>query len=244
MQLSTSLTLPTFTLLDPEDFPYQELGWQEAEEQLLDWCINDKRAYCLIHSGEKGVVVPHGYQQRFANFQQVQADLLAQDNFKVFTRTSGGGVVPATPEVINLHLVYLVETEHPLNVAHAQYELLCKLIADFLAGYGIEANAQAVEGSFCDGKYNLAVQGKKIVGTAQKWQKAGENLYAVLSHALLLVGDSAYLTALTNQFEEALGTETRYLVEKTTTVNEWVDRSAEEIYEDFVEFVETQYCEV
>src|SRR3546814_21024795 len=66
-----------------------------------------------------------------------------------------------------------------------------------LEEHGVDAHTQAVDGSFCDGRYNLAVgagqEARKIAGTAQVWRRqavgsAQEHIQVVLVHALILAG--------------------------------------------------------
>ena len=122
-------------------------------------------------------------------------------------RLSGGGVVPQGAGVVNLHLSYIVNTPNPLLVAEAHYQALCGLLAKLFEHFGIRTNTQTVQGSFCDGRYNLAAAGHKIAGTAQHWQRdqSAANRYRVLSHAVILAADPAMLTERANRFEQALG---------------------------------------
>jgi lipoate-protein ligase A len=106
----------------------------------------------------------------------------------------------------------------------AVYAQLCAFLTEALAGLGIAAEARSVEGSFCDGRFNLAVAGtrdgapRKIAGTAQYWRRAGER-HAVLAHALLIVdADPAMLTGAANRFEAALGSGRRYNAKSLTSV--------------------------
>jgi lipoate-protein ligase A len=96
------------------------------------------------------------------------------------------------------------------------------VLARALAALHIHARPCAVTGSFCDGRFNLAVGLRKIAGTAQYWRCAGDR-HAVLAHALLLVkADTTALTTLANDFETALQSNRRYDANVITTVaREW-----------------------
>ena len=75
-----------------------------------------------------------------------------------------------------------------------------------------------MQGSFCDGRYNLAAGGRKLVGTAQAWRRVGD-VPMVLAHAVLIVdADPDALTAGANDFEAALGTPTRYHADALTSI--------------------------
>ena len=136
---------------------------------------------------------------------------------EVQVRSSGGGLVPQGPGVWNLSLVWPAPTATPVDTT-AVYLALCEHLAAAFAPLGIVATPQPVTGSFCDGRYNLAVDGRKLVGTAQAWRRvAGRQV--VLAHAVIVVdAEPELLTAQTNAFEAALGTDTRYRADALTSV--------------------------
>ena len=82
---------------------------------------------------------------------------------------------------------------------------------------------RAVNGSFCDGRYNLACgegeAARKIVGTAQYWRPltAGRG-HVVLAHAVILIdADLSAAHQAANAFEAQLGSERVYCADKTVT---------------------------
>src|SRR5699024_10220673 len=120
----------------------------------------------------QGLVVPRTYAQAH-NFDDVCRDFSIQ-GWPISVRHSGGGVVPQGPDIINVSLAYRVD-ERPLDHAGTAYTRLVTVLADTLLRFGVKASAQAVEGSFCDGRFNLACmvdgQPRKIAGTAQQWRR-------------------------------------------------------------------------
>ncbi len=97
--------------------------------------------------------------------------------------------------------------------------------------WGIATHCQAVEGSFCDGRYNLAcgdgAQARKIAGTAQYWRTvAGADAregrhHVVLAHALLLVEvDLIAAHRRANELEKRLGTGRVYRTDKTQSIEQ------------------------
>ena len=176
---------------------------------------------CLWESAP-GLVVPRTYAAR-PGFATVQADFAAQ-GWPIHVRQSGGGVVPQGPGILNLSLAQTF-AGRPLDHSEALYRHLCDLIAGTLRSFGIDARAQAVEGSFCDGRYNLAVQdpARKIVGTAQVWRRiAGctPEQHVGLVHALILAQcNPVELTAQANALETALGAARRYNAGRIMTLD-------------------------
>jgi lipoate-protein ligase A len=204
------------------------VGWSvdpidgEAEMQWLAQAL-DGPARAVLWSAPRGLVAPLSYR-RHARFDAACAAFGAE-GWPVRLRRSGGGVVPQGPGVLNLSLAYRPGGS-PGHCADAVYSHLGAVLARALGWLGVEARSCAVPGSFCDGRFNLAVRGpegeRKIAGTAQYWRRAGER-HAVLAHALLLLDtDTALLTARANAFEAALQSGRRYDAETLTTVaREW-----------------------
>ncbi|WP_051401664.1 lipoate--protein ligase family protein [Advenella kashmirensis] len=211
-----------FSLLQADAAFSVERSRRDSETGLLDRVDQQQQRFAIIHQAAIGISVPRSYQRNIRFDAACQE--LAEAGLPVDVRLSGGGVVPQAPGVINLHLAYPIAANYPLEHAESQYIGLCELIARALADYGIHATYQPVQGSFCDGRFNLAVDGKKIAGTAQYWRRnrtATTPSFSLLSHAVILVNsDSAALTAMANKFEAALHSTVRYAPEKTTSVME------------------------
>ncbi|AHG62809.1 lipoate--protein ligase family protein [Advenella mimigardefordensis] len=200
---------------------------RDAETRLLDRVDRHGQRLAIIHQAGHGISVPRSYQRN--RYFATACTQLAATGLPVDVRLSGGGVVPQAAGVVNLHLAYPVHANYPLQHVEDHYLGLCELIARALAACGIEATHQPVEGSFCDGRFNLAVAGKKIAGTAQYWRRnkaanvaaastVSTPAFSLLSHAVILVNaNSDELTSMANRFETALHSPVRYLPEKTTS---------------------------
>lgn len=127
----------------------------------------------------------------------------------VQVRASGGGLVPQGPGIWNVSLVWPVGDSRQLDTGEI-YRFLCARLANALRELGIFAEPGLVNGSFCDGRFNLAVGGRKLVGTAQAWKRIQQQ-QIVLAHAVVLVDvDSVQLTTAANAFEASIGSGVRY----------------------------------
>ncbi len=218
-----------FSLL-PADAVFDATRTQRDNETLLLDRVDQGLRLAVIQEASPGISVPRSYK-RNPNFEPA-CETMAAAGVPVSLRLSGGGVVPQAAGVINLHLAYPIAAKYPLEHAESQYQGLCELIARALASYGIAANFQNVQGSFCDGRYNLAVEGKKIAGTAQYWRRnktATTPSFSLLSHAVILVNaDSVLLTDMANRYEGELHSPIRYLADKTTSVMELLGRPVDD----------------
>ncbi|NYT35555.1 lipoate--protein ligase family protein [Allopusillimonas soli] len=176
-----------------------------------------------VWTSPQGLVVPRTYR-RFPGFGPT-CQQFADQGWPIAVRLSGGGIVPQGPGILNASLAFRKEGK-PLDHSDAIYRMLCIALADALSGFGITSHAAAVEGSFCDGRFNLAVGcGKalrKVAGTAQLWRRhpiaqgsggAAEGGWQqiVLVHALVLAtADVPSVTAQANRFEAGIGSDRRY----------------------------------
>lgn len=179
-----------------------------------DWlarCAASGRAQAHLWCADVGLVAP----RRYSLLPGWPAALAAQPAGTVQLRASGGGLVPQGPGLWNLSLLWTTPAAQPTGTG-AIYAALCSELRMALARLGVTATPQTVPGSFCDGRYNLAVNGRKLVGTAQAWRRvAGRPL--VLAHAVIVIdADPAELTARANAFETALGCAAPYRADALT----------------------------
>lgn len=91
--------------------------------------------------------------------------------------------MPQGPETLNVSMV--TET-HPGFSFDDGYRLIGNAVADALLEFGIVASMGAVDGSFCDGTWNVIVDGRKLAGTAQRWRPRETGNLALIHAAILL----------------------------------------------------------
>lgn len=169
-----------------------------------------------LWTAPRGLVVPRRYTA-LPGWAAAAAAAADGRHGELQVRASGGGLVPQGPGVWNLSLAWPAPAATPVDT-DGVYRGLCDALAAAFARLGLAATPQAVEGSFCDGRYNLAVNGAKFVGTAQAWRRV-DGRPMVLAHAVVVVdADPAELTARANAFEALLGSTTRYRAEAVTSV--------------------------
>lgn len=204
------MTLPVFGFVSVHRRPLADGIACEAE--WMACAAASGRAGAHLWHGEPGLVVPR-------SCTMLPGWAAAARAHAVQVRASGGGVVPQGPGVLNLSLVW--RAGHTSGSAprgtESIYRALCDALAGALARLGLLATPQAIEGSFCDGRFNLAVAGRKLVGTAQSWRRiAGQPV--VLAHAVIVVdADPLALTETANAFERDLGSGRHYRADALTS---------------------------
>lgn len=220
---AAALALPVRWAVHLHDTPHtvaQEQVWLAQAAQAV---VVAAAPAGLAHvwTSPTGWVAPQRYRQapRWASLADDSTQVVhTPDGRQLWLRDSGGGLVPQGTGVLNLTLLWPRPCQpdgSPMPAdPTAVYLALCALFKRALARLGVSARAQAVDGSFCDGRYNLGVQGRKLVGTAQRWCQvttpAGVQPMC-MAHALVFGAlDFNALCLQANALEAALGHPQRY----------------------------------
>jgi octanoyl-[GcvH]:protein N-octanoyltransferase len=161
--------------------------------------------------------------QRLPRFAAA-AEALGAAGWPVLVRESGGSAVPQGPGILCLSLAFRPEKSAPCTI-ESSYDALCRPLEAALAKLGVACSRSEVRGAFCDGRYDLAVLGRKIAGTAQRWRAGpggpAPGRGALLAHAVLLVdADLGEASAAVNRFYEAAGGERRCHAAASITLRE------------------------
>ncbi len=205
--------LPIFGFVTVHQTPLADGPAREAE--WMAHAAETGRAAAHLWGAPAGLIVPRSCERLPHWSAAVEA--MATAGWPVQVRGSGGGPVPQGPGVLNLSLVWRSDSVTPTRT-DLIYADLCAGLAAAFARLGIVATPQPVPDSFCDGRFNLAVGGRKLVGTAQSWRRVA-GVPVVLAHAVILCTcDSALLTERVNCFEAAAGSPRRYRADAVTNV--------------------------
>ena len=185
-------------------------------------------AAARIWEGPRAVVVSRA-DTRLPGFGEARRRLAAE-GWPVAVRESGGSAVPHAPGIVHLSLAFRPPEGAPTTL-EAGYALLLDPLARVLGSFGVRAEAGEVPRSFCDGRFNLAVAGRKIAGSAQRWRarpgSAIPGRGAVLAHALLLVDvDRHETTDAVNRFYRFAGSERRFDADALVTLAEAIPEAA------------------
>jgi octanoyl-[GcvH]:protein N-octanoyltransferase len=191
----------------PDQILAEEQGW-------LRDCARDGQPRAHLWQAPQCLIVTRK-DTRLPRYQAA-CEQLAREGWPVHVRDSGGTAVPHGPGILNLSLL-LPRTA--ADLAH-YYRLLGAPLLALLGEHGLEGSYDFVPGSFCDGQYNLVIEGRKVTGTAQRWLAPGQDHGgAVLAQAMLLVaGDVDEGTRMASRFYELAGGELRFLPDTSTTL--------------------------
>lgn len=186
------------------------VGAAQADFGLLLWRPRDR-----------ALVMPRR-MSRLPGFVEA-SETLADSGWPILLRETGGEPVPQSSATVNIALVYAQPKSDPdRDRIEIAYRRLCQPILDVLSELGGNASLGEVEGAFCDGRYNVNLDGRKMVGTAQRWRQSQGGLRpVVLAHGALLVEDErGEMAAAVNRFNEICEVEQRVRADSHIALSE------------------------
>ncbi|UXX82374.1 lipoyl protein ligase domain-containing protein [Roseovarius pelagicus] len=147
---------------------------------------------------QRALVCPAS-MQRLTGFEGAKSRTAGR-GWPLHLRPTGGGAVPQGAGVLNLALGL---TKDRYFTIEDGYRLITQIIRDALSS---DLMPGATPDSFCDGAWNLAVFGRKVVGTAQRLRPVRQRRKRILIHALILThGDITPGAAAVGMFHHDLG---------------------------------------
>lgn len=157
----------------------------------------------------QALVMPKSFERR-PGFALASGRCAAQ-GWPILLRDTGGEPVPQSSAVLNIALACALpsgdEVGKRIDIA---YERLLEPLALWLAENGLKAGVGAVPGAFCDGRFNLTLEGRKLAGTAQRWRRSRDGRPVVLAHAALLIEDwREPMADVVNRFYHACASDLR-----------------------------------
>lgn len=199
-----------------------EAGLQAEQDLLAAVCAGEQEYGLLFwQPSDRALVMPRRLS-RLPGFESA-SQALAASGWPVLLRETGGEPVPQSASTVNVALVYAPpRSEGDQGRIETGYRRLCQPICDELSELGGEASLGEIEGAFCDGRFNVNLNGRKLVGTAQRWRqsKGGTRPVGLVHGALLLDNEREDMVAAVNRFNEACGLEQRCLAQSHIALHE------------------------
>lgn len=176
----------------------QALAW---ENQALAKVLIDQTPRFLIWEPVENVMVLPASNKWLATPQLTHH--MAQLGWQIEQRKTGGSPVPQAPGVVNLSMVYPWSNELEFSTTKS-YQLLIDILELWLSNYKVSAETGEVKGAYCNGAFNLSINKKKFIGTAQKMRRTSavnnNRKVGVLAHAFILINpDITNLVDAVNQ---------------------------------------------
>lgn len=188
-----------------------EAGLQAEQDLLASVCAGDTDFALLFwRPTDRALVMPRR-MSRLPGFAEA-SETLADSGWPILLRETGGEPVPQSSATVNIALIYAQPKSDPdRDRIELAYRRLCQPILDVLSELGGASSLGEVEGAFCDGRFNVNLDGRKMVGTAQRWRQSQGGLRpVVLAHGALLVDNERHeMAAAVNRFNEICELEQR-----------------------------------
>lgn len=100
--------------------------------------------------------------------------------YAVVVRPAGGLAVVADPGILNFSLILAEKPDETISIDQG-YEIMMDVIARTFAPFGKKIEAYEIVDSYCPGKFDLSIDGKKFAGIAQRRFKNGIGVMIYLS---------------------------------------------------------------
>lgn len=204
-----------------------EAGLQAEQDLLAAVCKGEKQHGLLFWQPTDRALVMPRRMSRLEGFEAACTEL-AVAGWPVLLRETGGEPVPQSAATINIALVYVApRSEGDHGRIEKAYERLCLPLCEVLREWGGLASVGEIEGAFCDGRYNVNLNGRKLVGSAQRWRQGlGGKRPVVLVHgALLLDNERESMVAAVNRFNECCELEQRCRADSHIALHEVVPQA-------------------
>ncbi|MEJ8867310.1 lipoate--protein ligase family protein [Pseudomonas jessenii] len=199
-----------------------EAGLKAEQDLLASVCAGDAEFGVLFwQPSDRALVMPRRLN-RLPGFEAA-CEVSAAAGWPVLLRETGGEPVPQSASTINIALVYAPpRSEGDLNRIETGYHRLCDPICQLLDELGGTSSLGEIEGAFCDGRFNVNLDGRKMVGTAQRWRQSqgGQRPVGLVHGAMLIDNERASMVAAVNRFNEACDLEQRVRAESHIALHE------------------------
>ena len=217
-----------------------EAGLQAEQDLLACVCAGDVEAGVLFWQPTDHALVMPRRLSRLPGFEHASIELAAS-GWPILLRETGGEPVPQSASTVNIAVVYAPpRSEGDHGRIETAYRRLCEPVCDLLTALGGEASLGEIEGAFCDGRFNVNLNGRKLVGTAQRWRqsKGGQRPVGLVHGALLLDNERESMVAAVNRFNQLCELEQRCRAESHIALHEVVDAP------DFFERLSARYQQI
>jgi hypothetical protein len=182
-----------------DEFETADLGLRR-QELLAEEISGNRQRLLLLWRAPRALVVGHS-DTRLPHFSDAVDRLLAE-GWPVLIRRSGGSACPVSRGTLQVALARALLAETTIDAAYIE---MANMIRAVLGSYGLEAATGKTANSFCAGRYDISVEGRKVAGLSQHWrQRQGQ--VTVTTAATVIVEDApGEIARIVNLFYRVAG---------------------------------------
>ncbi|RYM01738.1 lipoate--protein ligase family protein [Sporolactobacillus sp. THM7-7] len=170
--MSPLLKQPTWRVMDQSSMGPDFDGRQSfAIDDTLCRSVGSGESPCAARLWVHQRTVMLGIQDTRMPHLQDALRVLSHAGFDYVARNSGGLAVVLDDGVLNLSLIFS-EKKRPISIDEA-YQAMVDFIGKLLGPHGIRFDVHEIGRSYCPGRYDLSVGGRKFAGISQRRVKRG-----------------------------------------------------------------------
>ena len=203
--------------LRPDPAPTALAGLLQ-QEQFGDEIGSDNDMILLVWRAPRALII--GRQDSRLPDVPAAERRLAREGWPVIIRRSGGTACPVSPGTLQVALARPAHARISIDGAFGE---LADLIAGALSDYGLDARTGEIAEAFCPGRYDMAIDGRKIAGLSQHWRPRGGRTVVTTAATLLVDEDPVELSRIVDLFYETAGGEKRCLPDVVGSVRHALD---------------------
>ncbi|WP_249679491.1 lipoate--protein ligase family protein [Pseudomonas abieticivorans] len=182
-----------------------EAGLKAEQDLLAAVCSGEQRDGLLFWQPTDRALVMPRRMSRLPGFEPA-CHAVQASGWPVLLRETGGEPVPQSAATLNVALVYVApRSEGDQNRIELAYQRLCQPLSEAVTAAGGQASLGEIDGAFCDGRFNVNINGRKWVGTAQRWRQglSGTRPVVLVHGAMLMDNERESMVAAVNAFNVA-----------------------------------------
>lgn len=142
--------------------------------------VSRNPAHTMLHFWPLHNMVILGMVDTKLPFLSEALETLRDAAYTVVVRPAGGLAVVADPGILNFSIILAEPAGTKLSIDEG-YEVMVDIIRRTFAPFGKEIEAYEIADSYCPGKFDLSIGGKKFAGIAQRRFKNGIGVMIYLS---------------------------------------------------------------
>lgn len=200
MEEQSVICQPIWRIIKDSSYaPFDDPLASFAVDDVLCESIGTKKAPATARSWVHTNAIVLGIQDTRLPDVRRARDVLEARGWGVIVRNSGGLAVVLDEGIYNLSLV-LNEKQNRLTIDRG-YETMVELLVQMLAPFDIDFTSGEIVGSYCPGRYDLSVSGKKFAGISQRRIRGGVSIQTYLC----VEGSGAERAKVVKEFYERAG---------------------------------------
>ncbi|HET7578781.1 MAG TPA: lipoate--protein ligase family protein [Bacillales bacterium] len=171
MTAETVLYQPKWRIIDQSSFgPTFDAEQSFGMDDMLCASVGSGESVPVARSWVHHNTVVLGIQDSRLPYVQGGIDYLEQQGYRVIVRNSGGLAVVLDEGIFNLSLIFPEKQKIDIDRG---YEAMAAFVKRMLEPYEVKVGIGEVEGSYCPGRFDLSIHGKKFAGISQRRIRSG-----------------------------------------------------------------------